>query len=121
MNQATLYAVGDVAPDRPDPSQCFILARDTLSQGDVVFCQLECNLTERGSRLPQARHTHRSTALAALAMREAGFTVVSFAGNHCMDWGKEGFFDTIDNLRAAGLAVVGVGAEITAARAPVMP
>ena len=59
-------------------------------------------------------------------MHDAGFlTVVSFAGATTvqvggMDWGKDGFFDTIDNLRAAGLAVVGVGAEITAARAPVI-
>lgn len=118
LNRALLYAVGDVAPDRPDPSQCFELAAPTLRGGDIVFCQLECNLTERGSRLPQARHTHRSTAAAAVAMKDAGFSVVSFAGNHCMDWGKEGFFDTIDNLKAAGLGVVGVGANITEARRP---
>jgi len=37
-----------------------------------------------------------------------------------MDWGRDGFFDTIDNLEAAGLAVVGVGAGIAQARAPVI-
>jgi poly-gamma-glutamate capsule biosynthesis protein CapA/YwtB (metallophosphatase superfamily) len=120
VSEALLLAVGDVAPDRPDPTECFTQAADTLRQGDVVFCQLECNLTEGGSRLPQARHTHRSTAAAANAMRGAGFTVVSFAGNHCMDWGKEGFFDTIDNLEGAGLNVVGVGANIAQAREPVV-
>lgn len=120
MAEVLLLAVGDVAPDRPDPRECFTLAAETLKTGDIVFCQLECNLTERGSRLPQARHTHRSTAAAAQAMKAAGFTVVSFAGNHCMDWGKEGFFDTIDNLEAAGLNVVGVGANIAQAREPVI-
>lgn len=120
VSKVVLFAVGDVAPDRPDPRECFTLAAPVLRQGDVVFCQLECNLTGRGVRLPQARHTHRSTAAAAHAFRDAGFTMVSFSGNHCMDWGPEGFFDTIDNLKAADLNVVGVGANIQEARAPVI-
>ncbi|HOL18478.1 MAG TPA: tRNA (adenine(22)-N(1))-methyltransferase TrmK, partial [Bacillota bacterium] len=98
----------------------FALAAEKLRRADITFCQLECNLTERGSRVPQARHTHRSTAAAAVAMKDAGFSVVSFAGNHCMDWGKEGFFDTIDALKGADLGVVGVGANITEARAPLI-
>ncbi|HVY35440.1 MAG TPA: CapA family protein [Caulobacteraceae bacterium] len=113
-----LYAVGDVAPDRPDPSECFALVRDTLRQADVAFCQLEANITERGERLPQCRHTHRASLRTGQALRDAGFSVVSFAGNHCMDWGRDGFSDTIDNLQAAGLAVVGVGATISQAREP---
>lgn len=120
MSELLLHAVGDVAPDRPDPNECFALAADTLRRADITFCQLECNLTTRGSRVPQARHTHRSTAAAAQAMKAAGFSVVSFAGNHCMDWGKEGFFDTIDALKGANLGVVGVGANIAEARAPLI-
>jgi poly-gamma-glutamate synthesis protein (capsule biosynthesis protein) len=120
MADALLLAVGDVAPDRPDPRDCFALSAETLRTADLAFCQLECNLTARGDRLPQARHTHRSTAAAAQAMREAGLSIVSFAGNHCMDWGREGFFDTIANLRAADLSVVGVGANIAEARAPIV-
>ncbi len=53
-------------------------------------------------------------------MRDAGFSVVSWAGNHCLDWGPDGFNDTIDNLRRAGLRVVGAGAQLAAARAPVI-
>ena len=117
---AGLHAVGDIGPDRADPRECFALARGTLRDADLAFCQLEVNLTTRGVRMPQARHTGRAVAASAAAMRDAGFHVVSFAGNHCMDWGPDGLFDTIDNLRAAGLDVVGVGADITAARAPVL-
>jgi poly-gamma-glutamate synthesis protein (capsule biosynthesis protein) len=36
-----------------------------------------------------------------------------------MDWGTEGFFDTIEALRSADLQVVGVGPNIQAARQPV--
>lgn len=117
---ARLYAVADIGPDRDDPRECFALVRDEIRKADIAFCQLEVNLTDRGARLPQVRHTHRATAATASALKDAGFTVVSFSGNHCMDWGRDGFFDTIDNLQAAGLAVVGVGAGIRQARAPVI-
>lgn len=116
--RAVLYAVGDIAPDREDPRQSFDLVRDRIREADIAFCQLEVNLTERGSRLPQARHTVRGAPAIAAAIKDAGFNVVSFAGNHCMDWGQEGFFDTIDNLRAQDLGVVGVGADILEARKP---
>ena len=43
--------------------------------------------TDRGTRLPQARHTDRTDPATAGALRRAGFDVISFAGNHCMDWG----------------------------------
>ena len=119
-SELSLYAVGDIAPDRPDPSVCFERVRETLSRADIAFCQLEVNLTERGERLPQVRHTHRAPASTAAALRDAGFSVVSFAGNHCLDWGLDGFHDTIERLRGAGLAVVGVGANIEQARKPVL-
>ena len=115
---AILHAVGDVGPDRDDPRVCFALARETLRDADLGFCQLEVNLTTRGVRMPQARHTGRAVAASASALRDAGFDVVSFAGNHCMDWGPDGLFDTMANLRAAGIDVVGVGADIAAARQP---
>jgi poly-gamma-glutamate synthesis protein (capsule biosynthesis protein) len=115
-----IYAVGDIAADRPDPRACFDHVRGRLREADVGFCQLEVNLTTRGVRLPQARHTMRGDPAIAAALEDAGFKVVSFAGNHCMDWGPEGFFDTISNLREAKLEVVGVGATIEQARAPVL-
>ncbi len=119
-NETLLYAVGDVAPSRPDPNSLFRRTRGELRRADVAFCQLEINLTGRGERFPQARHTDRTSAAAAHALRAAGFTIVSFAGNHCMDWGREGFFDTIESLRSAGLSVAGVGTNILEARKPVM-
>jgi len=119
-NGPWLYAVGDIAPDREDPRECFALVRDKLRGADLAFCQLEVNLTERGVRLPQVRHTHRARASTAAALADAGFSVVSFAGNHCLDWGPDGLFDTVDHLRAAQLEVVGVGKDIEQARRPVI-
>jgi poly-gamma-glutamate capsule biosynthesis protein CapA/YwtB (metallophosphatase superfamily) len=113
-------AVGDICPSRPDPDSLFTRVSSELQRADIAFCQLEVNLTTRGTRLPQARHTDRTGPEVAHAIRRAGFNVVSFAGNHCMDWGTEGFFDTIAALKDAGLQVIGVGANIEEARTPVV-
>lgn len=114
----TLYFVGDVGPNREDPDSIFQHVRHLLSQGDIVFCQLEPNLSRRGTRLPQARLAMRTDPKAAFAIKNAGFHVVSFASNHCMDWGSEAFFDTINALREQGLLGIGVGRDIEEARRP---
>lgn len=120
--QASLsfVAVGDVGPDRPDPATIFDAVRSRLVAADLGFCQLEVNLTERGARLPQARHTIRGAPAVADALVGAGLEIVSFAGNHCMDWGAEGLLDTLANLERAGALQVGTGPDIATARRPVV-
>lgn len=113
-----LYAVGDVGPNRADPLSIFQYTAPFLRKGDLAFCQLEPALSRRGTPLPQARLPMRADPGAAEAIRRAGFDVVSFASNHCMDWGREAFQDTIDALEAQQLHVIGVGQNIDEARAP---
>src|ERR1044071_1182430 len=117
---ATLIAVGDVAPDRENPREGFAASPDPLKSADFAFCQRETSLATKGVRAPQARHAVLTRPNVAPAMREAGFTAVSFAGNHSLDWGNEAFFDTIGNLTAARMDVVGAGANIAEARKPVI-
>ena len=52
-DQILLYAVGDICPSRPDPDSLFTGVAPELERADIAFCQLEINLTERGTRLPQ--------------------------------------------------------------------
>jgi len=96
--------------------------RSVLNKADIAFCQLEIPLTDRNpiSSLPQARRSDYARTDTAYAIKDAGFNVVSFASNHCMDWGVEVFFDTINALKKAGLHVVGVGRNIKEARKPVV-
>lgn len=119
MNGIVL-ATGDLAPDREDPDSCFAATNATLREAELVFGQLETSFATRGTRLPQARHAVMASPECAPAIARAGFDVISFAGNHCLDWGNEAFFETLANLEAAGLAVVGAGKNIAAARAPVV-
>jgi len=118
--EITLLAVGDVLPERDEPSELFAHVEKEIQNADISFCQLEANISERGTRMPQARHTTRIKRNVATALKKSGFNVVSFAGNHCMDWGREAFFDTIDALKEEGMQVAGVGANIKEAREPVI-
>lgn len=115
-----LYAVGDVGPNRDNPRTIFKHVKQFTSQGDIGFCQLETNLSLRGTASPQARLPMRAHPGSANAISKAGFNVVSFAGNHCMDWGREAFFDTIENLEEQNISVIGVGKNIEEARRPAL-
>jgi poly-gamma-glutamate synthesis protein (capsule biosynthesis protein) len=119
MNGIVL-ATGDVAPDRPQPDDCFAAAAPLLNAAELVFGQLETSFAPSGTRLPQARHAVLTPPAAAAALGRAGYDVISMAGNHCLDWGNEAFFATRRALEAAGVAVVGAGADIAAARTPVI-
>jgi poly-gamma-glutamate synthesis protein (capsule biosynthesis protein) len=89
-----------------------------LDAAEIVFGQLETSFAGRGVRLPQARHAVLARPDGATALREAGFDVISMAGNHVLDWGNDAFFETRANLEAAGIKVVGAGANIAEARRP---
>jgi len=113
-----LYAVGDIGPCRNDPHTMFNYVRDHLQKADVAFCQLEPNISNRGYKLPQARLSMRTDPKTAGAIKNAGFHVVSFASNHCLDWGYEALYDTLDHLTAQGIHVIGAGKDINEARKP---
>lgn len=113
-----VLATGDLAMDRSVYDESFVSTRDVLGAADIVFGQIETSFADSGVRLPQARHAVRARPEGASALARAGFNVVSMAGNHCMDWGPEAFFETKGNLEQAGIRVVGAGANIAEARRP---
>ncbi|MBI4331964.1 MAG: CapA family protein [Chloroflexi bacterium] len=118
-NQAiSLYAVGDISPSRATPDDLFDLARPVLKEADITFAQLEGTYSEKGA--PQI---YRPVALHISprnlsAVKNAGFNIVSCAGNHNLDYGLEAFVDSIENVRAAGVAVIGAGKDLNEARKP---
>jgi poly-gamma-glutamate synthesis protein (capsule biosynthesis protein) len=115
-----LYLVGDIGPSRKDVDSIFAEVSPVFHEAEIVFAQLETNLTDRGVRLPQAAYADRISPDAAAAFRRSGFNVISCASNHCMDWGPDGLFDTLSALGNAGISVVGAGANIQEARRPVI-
>lgn len=115
-----ILATGDLAMDRADYDESFAETCGLLRAAEVVFGQIETSFANSGVRAPQARHAVLARPDGAAALGRAGFTCVSMAGNHVLDWGNDAFFETKANLEAAGLKVVGAGADIAAARRPAL-
>ena len=112
------YATGDIGPDREDPRSIFQHITGVINGGDVALCQLEINLSTRGAG-PQGQEIARNPEIAA-AIKEAGFDVVAFAGNHTLEAGIDSFNDTLQNLERQKLRALGVGQNIEEARQPVI-
>jgi poly-gamma-glutamate capsule biosynthesis protein CapA/YwtB (metallophosphatase superfamily) len=115
----SILGVGDVGAKRTDIGSMFAHVRDDLRRGAAVFGQLETTVSDRGAIVPNARLAMRAPAALAPALAEAGFTMMSFAGNHCLDWGYEAFHDTRAHMAAAGIGLAGAGANVAEAWQPV--
>jgi poly-gamma-glutamate synthesis protein (capsule biosynthesis protein) len=90
---------------------------DEFRASDLVFANLECPLSTRGRRMQNDAAYSADPAFAA-AMAAIGVRVVSFANNHCFDYGEVAFRDTLDTLKANGIAVAGAGTTLQEARTP---
>jgi hypothetical protein len=88
-----------------------------LAANDVNVVNLETAVGSAGA--PAAKqYTFQSSPSLLTALRASGVHVVSLANNHSLDYGPAALLETIDHARAAGLAVVGAGADSAQAYAP---
>src|SRR3989304_9541938 len=123
----SLIAVGDIMLSRGvagrirrnnDPNYPFIKVRDFLKTGDIVFGNLECPVTD-GRKIVSKEMVFRADPSSALALKEAGFTILSLANNHSPNFGKKGLVDTFSNLNAKGIKNAGAGIDKDEANSPV--
>jgi hypothetical protein len=88
-----------------------------FAANDVNVVNLETAVGSSGS--PAAKqYTFQSPTSLLSALRAGGTHVVNLANNHSLDYGPGALLETIDHARAAGLAVVGAGADADRAYAP---
>lgn len=100
-----------------DPATVFTDIAPSLSSADLAMVNLETAITERGT--PEAKtYTFRAPATAFDALRAGGVDVVTMANNHGMDFGPEGFADSLAARDASGFPVVGMGNDANEAYAP---
>lgn len=91
---------------------------DGLFTGDdLTVVNLECPVTDRGAVVPK-EFNFRCDPAALPAARAAGVEVANLANNHSGDYGPAALLDSVERLRSAGIAPVGVGADAPAANAP---
>ncbi len=125
----TLFAGGDVNLGREvgqrlaqDSSYApFAGIAELWGNADLRFVNLESGLSDQNgeTQSPHHRMIFTGTPAGAWALANAGITAVSTANNHIWDYGRDALFQTLDNLRAAGVAAGGCGRSAEEAYRPI--
>ena len=121
----TVTAVGDVNMGTSFPSSAFLPANEgkdlfatvsSLLKGDMVFGNLEGPLLDGGEtkKCSSNRNCYafRTPTRLAPRLKEAGFTVMSLANNHALDFGEAGRDSTMEQLDKLGIAHSGKVGDI---------
>jgi poly-gamma-glutamate capsule biosynthesis protein CapA/YwtB (metallophosphatase superfamily) len=93
--------------------------RELCSSLDVVVCNLECCLSERGAPTELVRDKpffFRGPPAAVESLRAVGVDGVSLANNHALDFGEDALADTLALLDDAEIAHAGAGPDPDSAR-----
>lgn len=91
---------------------------DYLNACDVFLINNEFTIGERGEPTPGKTWTFQVEPDKIQLLKDLGADIVSLANNHIYDYGEVGFFDTIDNLKKAGMPYAGAGSDIDEAAKP---
>lgn len=121
-------AVGDVSLGweagrrivRRGPHVPWTRVADKFARADLVVANLECTISNRGTRWPTKNITIRAPLAAADSLVAGGIDVVSLANNHALDYGFDAFKDTLRLLDERGIGHAGGGRDSAAAHAPLM-
>jgi len=114
----SIVLAGDLVLDEPDGAYWLAGIAPALRAADLAIGHLEVPHTARGAELKGDVPAPGAPPENLAAIAQAGFGVVSLAGNHIADCGPEGIADTIAGLDAQGVAHCGAALDLAAARAP---
>ena len=87
--------------------------RGIIKSADFSFVNFESPVAEKDYKpIPKCGPNLRCTPEAAEAVKYAGFTGVSMANNHILDFGAEGLRKSVECCKAQKLDIVGVGTNL---------
>jgi len=112
--------VGDVLVNRANPGFPFERVHDALDEGDFLFGNCEAAYTPAVTRPPIVPFAIVAAPRNIQGLAYAGFDVMSCANNHFVDGGHEALLRTLELLDEHGIASVGAGSNLAAARRPVV-
>lgn len=92
-------------------------ALSLFSSGQICFMNCEMPLTDRGQPAEKTINIRANPGVAE-DLKSLGVDIVTLANNHAMDYGREGFSHTLENLDRAGIKRVGAGQNIDEALQP---
>jgi poly-gamma-glutamate synthesis protein (capsule biosynthesis protein) len=116
LGRKVAEAISEQGPDAVLADEVVAVAHEA----DLLVLNLECCISERGERRrdPGKPFFFRAPPAATEVLTRLGVDCVTPANNHVLDYGTEALLDTLTHLRAAGIAYVGAGPDVAAARAP---
>lgn len=94
----------------------FAATAAALKQGDIAVGNLEAPIARRGIEFADKRFRFRTDPQSAAALKRAGFSIVTLANNHIMDFGAPALQETLINLENNGILHAGAGLTLAAAR-----
>lgn len=118
LTTTTVLAVGDLILEQPNPDALLEPMHPVLRSGDVVIGHVETPFTNEGVVSTPGFAAPGSNPEYLSALPRAGFNVATLAGNHIFDQGLPGVRDTVQTLRALGIATAGAGLNFAEAIAP---
>lgn len=90
--------------------------REVIKSADFSFVNFESPIVEDGYKpIPKCGPNLRCTPEAAEAVKYAGFTGVTMANNHILDYGSDGLHKSVECCKSQGLDIVGVGDNLAEA------
>ncbi len=103
-----------------DPGYPFRFVNSTLSKADVVFVNLESQLSDQGGETQHPKYNLIFTGPpeGAASLRQANVSVVSTANNHAFDYGMRALRETIVHLQSVGIQFVGTTFDSVAGAIP---
>ncbi len=101
-----------------DPQYPYLEVRDVLEKADVVIGNLESPLTYSEEIFMEKTFNLKASTGVIHSLKAGGFSALSLANNHIMDFGWKGLRDTIKTLDKYGIKHAGAGRNLTEARTP---
>ena len=91
-----------------------------LHKGDIAVGNLETPIAWSGTEFMFKKFRFRADPKCGPALKRAGFSVLTLANNHIMDFGEPALLETLHNLDSNGILSTGAGQNLLAARGKTM-
>ena len=115
-----LALAGDLVLDEPDAGHWLSGIAPRLRAADIAIGHLEVAHTDSREELAGDIPAPGAPPENLAALADAGFDMVSLAGNHIADCGPQGIADTLAGLDRHGVLHAGAGMNLAEARRPAL-
>ena len=98
----------------------FAATSNILRGSDIAVGNLETPIARKGLEFIEKKFRFKADPKAAAAIRKTGFSVLTLANNHIMDFGAQGLAETLQNLKKEKILHTGAGRNLAEARMPAL-